>query len=148
MNKAFVREPDADARVLCPCCGSPGTPVGNGPLTAHVRPDARARLKDSAWCCGHVECDVAYFNMFEATVSVAELMAPVYPYDIDASICACFGFRYDDVEADLQDGQPTRIRQLLAQSQSLEARCQSLALDGQCCMKEVQRLYMKLRNQC
>ncbi len=145
MNKAFVREPDADSRVLCPRCGTVGIPVGSGPLDTHIRPEARARMQDAAWYCSQPSCEVAYFNLFELTVTLGELLAPVYPYDVDAPICGCFGFSYDDVEADVRDGQPVRIRKLLAQSQSPEAHCQTLAVDGQCCIREVQKLYMKLR---
>ena len=147
MNKAFVREPDADSRLLCPRCGSPGTEVGNGPLDTHIRAEARSRLSDNAWHCSHPVCEVAYFNLLERVVLTSELRAPVYPSNIDAPICACFGFSYDDVEADVRDGQPTRIRQLLARSRSSEARCQTLAIDGQCCLREVQRLFMKLQSQ-
>ena len=144
MNKAFVREPDADTRVLCPRCGTVGISVGSGPLDTHIRPDARARMQDAAWYCSHPSCEVAYFNLFELTVTLSELQAPVYPYDVDAPICGCFGFGYDDVEADARDGQPIRIRKLLARSQSPEARCQTLAVDGQCCIRMVQKLYMQL----
>jgi hypothetical protein len=89
---------------------------------------------------------VAYFDAMEQVVFVSELNAPVYPHEIDAPICACFGFGYDDVEADVRDGQPTRIRELLRRSQSDHARCQTLAADGQCCMRKVQQLFMTLRN--
>ena len=147
MNKAFVREPDADARLLCPRCASPGTAVGNGPVETYVRPESQAALRDAAWYCGNSACEVAYFNMFEQTVCVSELVTPVYPYNLDAPMCACFGFTSDDVEADIEDGQPVRIRALLAKSQSPQARCQTLAVDGNCCMREVQRLYMKLRSE-
>ena len=147
MNKAFVREPDADARLLCPRCASPGTAVGNGPVETYVRPESQAALRDAAWYCGNSACEVAYFNMFEQTVCVSELVTPVYPYDLDAPMCACFGFTSDDVEADIEDGQPVRIRALLAKSQSPQARCQTLAVDGNCCMREVQRLYMQLRSE-
>ena len=102
-------------------------------------------MQDAAWYCSHPSCEVAYFNLFELTVTLGELRTSVYPCDVDAPICACFGFRYDDVEADIRDGQPVRIRKLLAQSQSPEARCPTLAVDGQCCIREVQKLYLKLR---
>lgn len=147
MNKAFVREPDADARLLCPRCGSPGTSVGNGPVETYVRAESQAALRDTAWYCSNAACEVAYFNMFEQTVSVSELVTPVYPYDLNAPLCPCFGFRLEDVEADVDDGPPVRIRVLLAKSQSPQARCQTVAVDGQCCMREVQRLYMKLRSE-
>ena len=144
MNKAFVREPDADGRVLCPRCGTPGTPVGTGPLDTHIQASVRSRMADSAWYCSQPVCEVAYFNMFEQSVLVTELRSPVYPYDIDAPICACFGLTWDDVDADSRDSAPLRIRGLLAKSKSPEARCQLLAVDGQCCIREVQQLYMKL----
>jgi len=80
-------------------------------------------------------------------VVAEELNDPIYPKDLDAPMCACFGLTYDDVEDDVRDGQPTRIRQLLAKSQSPAARCQALAADGRCCMAAVQELYMRLRSQ-
>jgi hypothetical protein len=146
MNKAFVREPEFDGRAYCPRCGTQGLPVGSGPLDTHIRAESRAKMQDAAWYCSYGRCDVVYFNQFETVVSTDELKAPVYPLDLDAPICACFGLVYDDIEADVREGHPTRIRELLAKSQSPAARCQTLALDGQCCMREVQRLYMKLRS--
>jgi hypothetical protein len=89
---------------------------------------------------------VTYFNLFEAVVTADELKAPVYPLDLDAPMCACFGLTYDDVEADVQDGTPVRIRELLAKSKSPEARCEAIAADGRCCMGAVQELYMRLRS--
>jgi hypothetical protein len=76
-----------------------------------------------------------------------ELKAPVYPYDPEAPICACFGLRYDDVEADVRDGKPTRIRELLARFKSGTANCYELAADGRPCVSAVQELYMRLRSQ-
>ena len=146
MNKAFVREPDFDGRAFCPRCGTLGTPVENDVLDEHIRPEARNKLGDAAWYCPYPRCEAAYFNLFEAVVLVSELARPVYPYDLDAPICGCFGFAYDDVEADAREGTPTRIRELLARSQSPEARCAQLAVDGRCCMSAVQELYMRLRS--
>jgi hypothetical protein len=144
MNKAFVREPEFDGRAFCPRCGTLGTPVGSGPLDTHIRDESRAKMRDAAWYCEFARCDVAYFNLFESVVLVSELRQPIYPYDLDAPICACFGFTYDDVEADARDSKPARIRQLLARSTTSEARCAALAVDGRCCMAEVQKLYMRL----
>ncbi len=147
MNKAFVREPDSDGRLYCPRCGALGIAVGSGPLDRFLRPEARAKLQDAAWFCGFPRCEVVYFNQFDTVVTIEDLSAPVYPKDLDAPLCACFGFTYDDVEADIRDGQPSRIRALLAKSQSPAARCQELAADGRCCMATVQELYMRLRGQ-
>ncbi|MCH2117274.1 MAG: hypothetical protein MK161_06200 [Pirellulales bacterium] len=147
MNKAFVREPEPDGRAYCPRCGTLGTPVNAGPLNTHIQVESRARMHEAAWYCGFARCEVAYFNLFESVVLVEELKTPIYPYDLAAPMCACFGLCYDDVEADVHDSSPTRIRGLLAKSQSAEASCQRLAVDGQCCMTEVQKLYMKLRTE-
>lgn len=145
MNKAFVREPEDDGRASCPRCGAYGAPVGAAALETHLRPEALERFVDGGWFCAATRCEVAYFNQFAGVATVEELQAPVWPFDLDAPLCACFGFRYDDIEADVRDGTPVRIRALLARSQSSEARCATLAADGQCCLKEVQRLYLKLR---
>lgn len=145
MNKAFVREPDDDGRAYCPRCNSLAVEVGPEPLDTHIRVKSRGKLRDTAWFCNYPHCDVAYFNQFDAFVTVDELIAPVYPKDLNAPICACFGFKYDDVLADVDSEKPLRIRELLAKSKSPEARCRSAAADGRCCMTAVQELYMKLR---
>jgi hypothetical protein len=106
MNKAFVREPDFDGRAFCPRCGALGLPVEHGPLDAHIQPASRHKLGDTAWFCNFPRCEVAYFNLFDVTVLVDELKAPIYPHDLNAPMCACFGLTYDDVEADVRDGVP------------------------------------------
>jgi hypothetical protein len=147
MNKAFVREPEDDGRAFCPRCKTFGLPVEAGPLDTHIRPESRGKLGDSAWFCGFPRCDVAYFNLYGANVMMDELKAPVYPYDPDAPICACFGLTYDDVEADVREGQPMRIRELFAKAKSDASQCYTLAADGRPCMQAVQELYMKLRGE-
>ena len=147
MNKAFVREPEDDGREYCPRCKSLGIEVGPGPLDTHIEAKARGKLRNEAWFCNFPRCDVAYFNQFEAVVTVDELQGPVYPKDANAPICACFGFTYDEVLADVDEPTPTRIRALLAKSKSPDANCATLAADGRCCMAAVQELYMKLRSQ-
>src|SRR5262245_28762456 len=116
MNKAFVKEPEFDGRAFCPRCGSLGTPVGTESLNTHVCPEARPRLGDSAWFCDFPRCEVAYFNLFDAVATVDELIGPVYPKQPDSPVCSCFGFSLDDIEADVREGVPTRIRALLAKS--------------------------------
>ena len=43
---------------FCPRCGTLGTPVGIGPLDAHIRPEHRLKMHDAAWFCGFARCDV------------------------------------------------------------------------------------------
>ena len=147
MNKAFVREPDFDGRAYCPRCGSLGTPVARTTLDHHVQQTSRPQMGDAAWYCGFPRCDVAYFDLFERFVPVDELQSNVYPKDADAPICACFGFTLDDIEADVRQGTRARIRELLSKSVSADAQCHSLAADGRCCTREVQRLYMQRTSQ-
>lgn len=147
MNKAFVREPEFDGRAYCPRCGALGVSVGRRVLDEQISEAARQTLGESAWFCAFPRCEVAYFDLFEAFVPVANLKRSVYPKDPDAPVCACFGFTLDEIEADVRDGTPTRIRELLARSRSPEARCQTAAADGQCCMREVQRVYLKRRGE-
>jgi hypothetical protein len=123
-----------------------GVPVEHGPLDEHVRPAARAKLGDFAWFCSYPLCEAAYFNLFEAVVLVEELKAPVYPKDLNAPICACFGMGYDDVVADVHDDAPHRIRDVVAQSRTADARCHALAADGRPCIAALQELYLKLRS--
>jgi len=145
MNKAFVREPEMDGRAYCPRCGSLGTEVGGAAIEAHCRTEVLGRIRESGWFCSYPRCDVVYFNQLEVTITTEEIQGPIYPKDPDAPLCACFGFTLDDLEADLREGVPRRIRELLVRSQSAEARCATAAADGRCCMREIQRLYMKQR---
>ncbi len=143
MNKAFVREPEFDGRAFCPRCGSLGIPVNDATLDQHVQDQSRSRMGDSAWFCDYARCEVVYFDLFEQFVAVDQLQSTVYPKDPAAPICACFGFSLEDVEADVREGTPIRIRELLVRSKSSAAQCLTLAADGRCCMREVQRLYMR-----
>jgi hypothetical protein len=147
MNKAFVREPDAPDRAYCPRCGQLGLPVGPAALDRYVAPESRGKLLDAAWFCSFPHCDAAYFNDLGAVVEVGQLTRPVYPKDLDAPLCACFGLTYDDVAADVRDEQPTRVRALAARAKSAEARCGELAADGRCCLTVVQELYFRLQKQ-
>lgn len=144
MNKAFVREPDT-TDVLCPRCGAAGISVVRAAFESYVPPEARRSLAASTYFCATPKCDVAYFDAFEALVPVESLSHPVYPKDLQAPLCACFGLTLDDVEADVAEGTPTRIRELLAKSKSAAARCDELSPTGRSCIADVQRCYFKLR---
>lgn len=147
MNKAFVREPDDTGQGHCPKCGSLGVAVQEPTLRAHLPAEALAGLSSSAFFCPFAKCDVVYFDMFERVATTDTIATPVWPKDPSAPICDCFGFSEADIEDDLREGTPRRIRELLAKSKSPEARCQTAAISGQCCMAEVQRLYMKRRSE-
>jgi hypothetical protein len=143
MNKAFVREPEPDGRAFCPICGSLGLPVEDAVLNRHIRPASRGVVGDAAWFCGFPRCDAAYFNLFNAVVTVEELNAPVYPKDLTAPICACFGLTREDIESDANEGAPNRIRANLVKAQSGQAECEARAADGRDCIGTIQRLYQQ-----
>jgi hypothetical protein len=147
MNKAFVREPEDDGRAYCPRCKSLGTAVAAGPLDTHVRTESRGKLRADAWFCKFPRCEVAYFNEFGATVTIHELNRPVYPKAAHAPICACFGLTYDDVIADVDEDTPVRIRAVYAKSKTPDAKCTTLAADGQSCLAAIQELYMRMKAQ-
>jgi hypothetical protein len=144
MNKAFVREPDV-TDVLCPRCGAAGVSALRVAFEAHVPPQDRRAMAASAYFCPTPTCPVAYFDAFEAVVETSALQRPVYPKDPAAPLCSCFGLTVDDVEADIAEGTPTRIRALLAKSKTLLARCEELSPAGRSCIPDVQRCYFKLR---
>lgn len=145
MNKAFVREPDS-TDVLCPRCGAAGTDVPRTTAAGHVPPEALRPLAATVFFCATPTCPVAYFDAFEANVPVDSLLKPVFPKDPAAPLCPCFGLTREDVEADVAEGTPRRIRELLAKSKTPAAHCETAAPTGRCCLPEVQRYYFKLQS--
>jgi hypothetical protein len=142
MNKAFVRESDS-TDVLCPACGAVGEPTPRETLAAHLSEAQRSKLADAALFCPTGTCPVAYFDAFEGAIRADDLASPVYPKDPDAPICACFRFTTDEIEEDLAEGTPRRIRELLAKSKSPAAHCATASPTGRNCMPEVQRYYFR-----
>lgn len=145
MNKAFVREPDDTGQRNCPRCGSIGVPVQAETLASFLTAEARTNLADTAYYCPFAKCEVAYFDDFERMATVDSLTRPAYPKDPEAPLCGCFGLTLEDVEADVAEGGVTRVRALLAKSQSPEAHCKTMSPTGQSCTPEVQRCFMRLR---
>lgn len=144
MNKAFLREPDT-TEVLCPRCQAVGESVPWLTVQHHVPADKQPVLSASSYFCPTPTCPVAYFDAFESLVLAADLVRPVYPKDTEAPLCPCFGLTSDDVQLDVDEGTPRRIRELLAKSKSPEARCSETSPTGRTCMPLVQKLYFKLR---
>lgn len=145
MNKAFVREPDA-TNSYCPRCGSLGQPVLPETWHAQTRPEVWSQVSEAASFCSHATCDVAYFDDMERSISVSDLVRPVYPKDPDAPICPCFGVTCEVLEEDARAGVVTRVRDLVARANSTEARCATMSPTGRPCVAEVQRHYLRARN--
>jgi hypothetical protein len=144
MNKAFLREADTPDP-CCPRCAAIGVETPATALETYLSPQQRRRLSACVYFCPTPDCPIAYFDALEATVEASQLLCPAYPKNPDAPICPCFGFTETEIEADVAEGVPRRIRDLLARAKSPQARCAQAAPAGRCCVPQVQRLYFKLR---
>ena len=147
MNKAFVREPDDTGHRYCPRCGSLGVNVGAVTWRAHLKDPAAAHLSEQAFFCPFPRCDVVYFDEFDRVALTGDASHPIYPKDPSAPLCGCFGLTCDDVDQDIRESGATRVRALLAKSKTPEANCQVRSPSGHCCMPEVQRYFMKRRQE-
>lgn len=146
MNKAFIREPEDTGKRYCPRCGVLGEQVGRATLEAYLRPEALGTIAATAYFCPTANCAAAYFDVFDRVATVDALARPAYPKDRDAPICGCFGLTEDDIEADLAEGSPTRVRAHLARANSVEARCETAAANGRSCTAAVQKYYISRLN--
>lgn len=147
MNKAFIREPEDTGQRHCPRCGSLGSLAGAAAVREHLVPEALATISETAWFCPFPRCEVAYFDTFERVATTAQLRYPVWPKDAEAPLCSCFGLLRDDIEQDIREGGVTRVRAVVERAKTPAARCTVLAPDGRPCVAEVQRYYMKRRQE-
>jgi hypothetical protein len=146
MNKAFVREPEDTGKHYCPRCQALGDQVGRATLESQLRAESLGAIAETAYFCPTANCDVAYFDLFDRVAMTDTLARPVYPKDRDAPVCGCFGLTEEDIEADLAEGAPTRVRAHLARTKSTEARCETAAADGRSCVAAVQKYYLSRSN--
>jgi hypothetical protein len=142
MNKAFVRDPDG-TDILCPLCGAAGQSVPETALAAYIAAEVRQRLGNTVYFCETPTCEAVYFDVVEDYAKVSELLQPCYPKDPDAPICACFGLTSDDIEQDLAEGAPRRVREIVARSKTSAAQCGQKAASGRSCVAEVQKYYLR-----
>jgi hypothetical protein len=144
MNKAFVREPDATDE-LCPRCGSIGVQVSREIIERHVREESREQIASVANFCPSAKCEVAYFDVFERVLLTSALLRSVYPKDLSAPICPCFGLTCDDIDDDIAEGTNQRTKSCVLRAQSPEARCAECSPSGRSCVAEVQRYFLQRR---
>ncbi len=145
MNKAFVREPEQDAE-YCPRCGAKGQQVGRTTVERYASAMAQG-VADPANFCPSPRCEVAYFDAFDRIILAADLDKPVYPKDVEAPICACFGLTRRDIEQDVREGVRARLKGILEKAQLPDARCAQLAANGQPCVAWVQKYYLQCLEQ-
>ncbi|MFZ4734096.1 MAG: hypothetical protein ACOYK7_16280 [Pirellulales bacterium] len=142
VNKAFCREPDAQSP-RCPGCGADGSPVAPETVAAHVAAGAAEQLGEPAYCCLTESCSVAYFDLFERSIPLAEAHGFFWPKDPAGPLCACHGLTCDDIDADVAEGQPRRVRAVVERAGASDAECSHRAADGRTCLPRVQREYMR-----
>ncbi|RLS36187.1 MAG: hypothetical protein DWH79_00230 [Planctomycetota bacterium] len=145
MNKAFCKEPEQSARPLCPRCGAEGQAVGAATLRAHLAAaDAESLAEPAAWCDSE-NCPVAYFDGLERIVEVSRATGIHWPKDPTGVLCNCHGLTCEDVDADLAEGEPTRVREVVRRAAEPGAKCILKSADGRSCVARVQRFYLRRR---
>jgi hypothetical protein len=145
MNKAFCKEPDSTALPRCPRCGGDGTQVGEATVRAHLTPEAADTLGEPAHWCGTDTCPVAYFDLFERVVLAADARGLHWPKDPAGPLCACHGLTVEDVDLDLAEGTPQRVREVVGKAGLPDAACGTASADGRSCVARVQRYFMRRR---
>jgi hypothetical protein len=143
MNKAFCKEPDSSLPPRCPRCSSDGVQVGPETLRAHLQPAQVESLAEPAYWCPGESCDVAYFDLLERTVAAADAHGLIWPKDASGPLCSCHGLTVEDVDADLAEGVPTRVRAVVQKAALPDAACPLTSPDGRSCVARVQRYYMR-----
>lgn len=146
MNKAFVKEAEGNGG-LCPLCGSLGLAVASETLSAFVRPERRHDLADTGFFCQFPQCEAIYFDDFERYLKADALIRTVWPKDLEAPICGCFGFKADEIEDDVRSGSVARVKAALTRANSGKTQCPTMSATGRNCAGEIQKYYFKLRGQ-
>ena len=111
----------------------------------HATIGAADALGEPAYFCGTPACDVAYFDLLERSIPVSDAHGLFWPKDPAAPLCACHGLTVDDVDRDLAEGVPTRVRTIVARAAAPDAACASTSADGRSCVARVQACYMRRR---
>jgi len=146
MNKAFVKEVEGNGG-LCPRCGGLGIAVASETLNAFIRPERRQDLADTGFFCQFPRCEAIYFDDFERYLTAEALVRPVWPKDLEAPICGCFGFKADAIEDDVRSGTVAQVKAAVAQANSGKTHCPTMSATGRNCAGEIQKYYFKLRSQ-
>src|SRR5262249_54625008 len=100
VSRAFIKEAETSGPG-CPAppgCGGGGVPVSRATLEARLPREAVARFAGGALFCANPGCVVAYFDERRAWASRDELLAPAYPKQLGAPLCACFGVTREALE--------------------------------------------------
>lgn len=114
-------------------------------LHQFIPAEKQSQIGASPFFCETPTCAVGYFDSLESVILASELVRPIYPKTATAPLCGCFGLTEEDIWQDIDDGKPTRIRDLLQKSKSDAAQCTEKDPQGNCCLPRVQRHYFRLQ---
>jgi hypothetical protein len=117
--------------------------VGSETLQSFLSEQQRKAITDPANFCPSPQCEVVYFDCFGRVMLTGDVARPVYPKDPSAPICPCFGLTREDIERDIEEGAPTRTREVVQRAKTPAARCRQMAASGQPCVAFVQKYYMQ-----
>ena len=145
MYKASFKEPDPNLPPRCPRCGADGLPVGPETLLAHLASDAAESLGEPAYWCETDACHVAYFDLFERSVDADAAHGLYWPKDPAGPLCACHGLTCDDVDLEIAEGKPARVREAVRRAGLPGAECVTRSADGRPCTARVQRYFLRRR---
>ena len=145
MNKAFCREPDSAEPALCPACGREGLAVAIETIRAHADREIAESLGEPAFFCPTDTCAVAYFDLLERSVTTAAARDLFWPKDPAGPLCNCHGLTLDDVDADIAEGVPTRLREVVRKAAEPGAACGIRSPDGRPCVARVQKHFLRRR---
>ena len=88
---------------------------------------------------------MAYCDLLERTIATAAAHGLPWPKDPAGPLCACHGLTVDDVDRDVAEGVPTRVRAVVHKAGEPGADCAIRSADGRSCVARVQRFYMRRR---
>ena len=139
MYKADIKEPDSSLPPRCPRCNADGLQVGSTTLKAHLASEAAESLGEPAFWCATNDCPVAYFDLFERSVDCKASHGLYWPKDPAGPLCCCYGLTADEVDADIAEQVPSRVRAVVQKAGLPDAACTTKSPDGLSCVARVQR---------
>ena len=145
MYKADIKEPDSSLPPRCPRCNADGLQVGSTTLKAHLASEAAESLGEPAYWCATNDCPVAYFDLFERSVDCKASHGLYWPKDPAGPLCCCYGLTADEVDADIAEQVPSRVRAVVQKAGLPDAACTTKSPDGRSCVARVQRYYVRAK---
>jgi len=145
MNKAFCKEPDSAEPAVCPACGREGLAVAVETIRAHATVESAESLGEPAYFCTTDTCTVAYFDLLERSIETTAARDLFWPKDPAGPLCNCHGLSLEDVDADIAEGVPTRLREVVRKAGEPGAACAVRTADGRPCVARVQKYFLRRR---